>query len=328
MRKIVLALGVVVVIGINGCASDKGIDETGYSTKTLVDRKGDKLKAADAKRLYDSGRDFLIHDQPDQALPLYAEVQARFPFSPYAVQSALEAVAAHYQAGDYDQAVDAADRFIKQRPRNANIPYMYYMRGMSNFERNNSGFLAAPPDERNVAYLKQSFSDFAILTKNYPNSTYAEDARQHMIDVRNRVAAFNLRIAEYYLRRHAYVAASRRAQDIVEHYQGSDSIPRALEIQEEAYARLELPDLAEDTRAILQTSYPNYVLHRDEFYRQRSGDDANYSLPAMDEAATGSAPAPGDSNSDNSSDDLTDAPANPRRLPGDTGGVRTQEVAP
>lgn len=304
MRKLVLALTVISILGITGCASDKGIDETGYSKKPLVDRKGDKLKSADAQRLYKSGRDFLVHDQPSQALPLYAEVQARFPFSKYAVQSALETVAAHYQAGDYDQAVDAADRFIKQRPRNPDIPYVYYMRGMSNFMRNRPGLLGSDPDQRNVAYLKQAFSDFSILTKNYPQSDYAEDARQHMIDIRNRVAAFNLRIASYYLRRHAYVAASRRAQDIVAHYQGSDSVPRALEIMEESYARLELPDLAEDTRSILQTSYPNYVLHRREFYRQRAGDKPNYKLPAMDDsAATSAKPMPQNNDDGGSTDD-------------------------
>lgn len=328
MRKLVLALGVIGVLGIAGCASDKGIDEDGYSTKPLVDRKGEKLKSADAERLYKSGRDFLVHGQPAQALPLYSEVEARFPFSKYAVQSSLETVAAHYQAGDYDQAVDAADHFIKQRPRNANIAYVYYMRGMSNYKRNSPGFLGAPPDKRNVEYLRQSFSDFSIVAKNYPNSVYAADARQHMIDVRNRVAAFELQIAEYYLRRHAYVASSRRAEDIVAHYQGSDSVPRALEIMEESYAHLELPDLAEDTRAILQTSYPNYPLHRREFYRQLAGDQPSYTLPAMDSSATGAQPLPQDSEADSKASSDTSTSSNPRTLPGDTGGVRTQEVVP
>lgn len=310
MRKLVLALSVISMLGITGCASDKGIDETGYSKRPLVDRKGDKLKSADAKRLYKSGRDFLVHDQPSQALPLYAEVQARFPFSKYAVQSALESVAGHYQAGEYDQAVDAADRFIKQRPRNPDIAYVYYMRGMSNFMRNEPGLLGSAPDKRNVEYLKQAFSDFSLLTKNYPQSDYAQDARQHMIDIRNRVAKFNLRIAAYYLRRRAYVAASRRAESIVTEYQGSDSVPRALEIMEEAYAQLSLPDLAEDTRSILQASYPNYVLHRREFYRQGAGDKPTYELPAMDDSAASGKPLSGtedDSNDTDSGDANQDA---------------------
>ncbi|WP_423821361.1 outer membrane protein assembly factor BamD [Salinisphaera sp. SPP-AMP-43] len=284
MRKIVLALGVTATLVMAGCASDKGIDETGYSKKPLTDRQGHKLESADAKRLYNSARDFLLHGQPSQALPLYAEVSARFPFSKYAPQSELEAVTGHYEAGDYDQAVEAADRFIKQHPRNPHIDYVYYMRGMSNYARNNPNLLGSDPDKRNVDSLKQAFNDFSLLLKNYPNSDYAKDAQLHMVNIRNRVAAFNLQIAEYYFKRHAYVASARRAEDIVKHYQGSQSVPRALEVMEESYAQLNLPDLAEDTRAIMQVSYPNYLLHRDEFYRQQAGDTPAYVLPDMDGA--------------------------------------------
>ncbi|HET7313182.1 outer membrane protein assembly factor BamD [Salinisphaera sp.] len=298
MRKIVLALGVIAILVMAGCASDKGISETGYSNKPLTDRQGHKLESADAKRLYESARDFLMHGQPSRALPLYAEVSARFPFSEYAPQSELETVAAHYEAGDYDQAIDAADRFIKQHPRNPHVDYVYYMRGLSNYARNNPGLLGSNPDKRNVDYLKQAFNDFSLLVENYPNSDYAKDAQLHMIDIRNRVAAFDLRIAEYYYKRRAYVASARRAESIVKHYQGSDSVPRALEIMEQSYAKLNLPDLAEDTRAILQVSYPNYLLHRDEFYRQQAGEAPNYTLPDL-----GAPPAAGKPASDPASDD-------------------------
>lgn len=303
MRKIVLALGVIATLVMAGCASDKGIDETGYSKKPLIDRQGHKLKSADAKRLYQSARDYLMHGQPAEALPLYSEVSARFPFSEYAPQSAMETVAAHYEAGDYEQAVDAADRFIKQHPRNAHVDYVYYMRGLSNYARNNRHLLGSDPDERNVDYLKQAFNDFSLLLKNYPNSDYAKDAQLHMVNIRNRVATHDLHIAEYYYKRRAYVASSRRAEDIVKRYQGSDSIPRALEIMEQSYAKLNLPDLAEDARAMLQVSYPNYLLHRKEFYRQQAGDQPDYQLPDLGAPPARGKPVDDDDTSDSSSAD-------------------------
>ena len=294
MRHIVLALGISGALLLTGCASDKSIEDTGYSKVPLKNRQGDKLKSADAARLYDSARDFLMHGQPEQALPLYSEVTARFPFTPYAPQSELESVAAHYEAGDFDQATDAADRFIKQHPRNRHIDYVYYMRGVSNYAQNQQSLISANPDRRNVAYLKQAFNDFSLLVNNYPDSVYAKDAQLHMIDIRNRVARFDLDIAEYYLMRRAYVASSRRAEQVVEDYQGASAVPRALEIMEISYAKLNQPDLAEDSRAILQASYPNYLLHRDEFYRQQSGDAAAYELPAMDGSPSSGAPIDGD----------------------------------
>ncbi|ROO27254.1 competence protein ComL [Salinisphaera orenii MK-B5] len=278
-----------------GCGGDKGINETGYSDEPLIDREGNKLDSADAERLYESAREFMFDEQPDRALRLYAEVQARFPFSPYAAQAELESITAHYRAQQYEAAVSAADRFIKQRPRNPNIDYVYYLRGLSNYSRNDSGILGGDPDKRDTRFLEQSFTDFKLLIENYPDSVYAKDAQLHMIDIRNRLAEYEINVAEYYLRRRAYVAASRRAEGVIERFQGSDSVPRALEIMEESYARLGLPDLAEDTRAILQTSYPNYILHRDEFYRQRAGEEPAYELPDMGSAsAAGGSPAQDD----------------------------------
>ena len=92
-------------------------------------------------------------------------------------------------------------------------------------------------------FLKQAFTDFNLLVENYPQSVYRKDAQLHMIDIRNRLAQFEINVAEYYLRRRAYVAASRRAETVIERYQGSDSVPRALEIMEESYAKLGLADL-------------------------------------------------------------------------------------
>lgn len=298
MRKIVPVLGIIVALLIAGCASDNGIDEGGYSKKPLYNRQGDKLSSADAQRLYESARDYLMHGQPDQAAPLYAEVSARFPFSEYAPQSELEIITAHYRAHDYDQAVDAADRFIKQHPRNTHVDYAYYMRGLSNYAHNNPGFFGSNPDQRNVDYLKQAFNDFSQLVRNFPDSNYAKDAQLHMINIRNRLATHELHIAEYYYKRRAYIAASHRADDIIKHYQGSDSVPRAMEIMEESYAKLKLPDLADDTRSILQVSYPNYLLHRNEFYRQKAGNKAAYDLPDMGGPAESGKSADKDSSSD------------------------------
>ena len=286
MRKIVLALCILMVLAITGCGGDKGVNETGYSSEPLVDRDGNKLDSADAERLYKSAREFLVDGDPDRALRLYAEVQARFPFSPYAAQAEMESVAAHYKAKEYEAAVSAADRFIKQRPRNAHIDYIYYLRGLANYDRNDPGLLGGDPDKRDTRFLQQAFTDFNLLVENYPQSVYRKDAQLHMVEIRNRLAQFEINVAEYYLRRRAYVAASRRAETVIERYQGSDSVPRALEIMEESYAKLGLADLAEDARAILQASYPNYVLHRDEFYRQRAGEKPRYSLPAMDAPAS------------------------------------------
>ncbi len=270
MRIILLAFILVVVSLMAGCATNSGINETGYSNKPLVGPNGKKLTKANAKKLYRVGHRYLIHDKPDKALRFYASIGARFPFSAVANQAALETITAHYRAGEYNSAIQAANQFIKQHPRNQHIAYAYYMRGLANYKHNQNHLLGAPADRRNVSHLVKAFSDFKIVTQNYPKSHYAADARQHMIDIRNRVAKFNLRIASYYLARHAYVSASRRAQTIISKYQGAQAVPKALQIMQQSYAGLNMPKLAADAQSILQTSYPQYLLHGSSF--SQAGD--------------------------------------------------------
>lgn len=286
MRRLFLLLCISILLSVTltGCGGgDNNIKDAPYQDVPLEDIDGNDLTGASAKHLYQAGHELLAAGQTDEAIHVYSVIQSRFPFTPLAKQAALETVTAHFTHKDYAKAVAAADRFIKQHPRHPHIDYVYYLRGLSNYHRNDPGLMGGNPDQRDLSYLKQAFSDFQQLIRTYPNSKYAKDAQLHMIEIQNRLATFELSVAEYYLQRHAYVAATRRASYIVRHYQRSTSTPRALEIMQEAYSQLGLPELAQDARAIVQASYPGYTLHRDDFYARRAneyyGDDG---LPGQD----------------------------------------------
>lgn len=286
MRLISLLLIAVVVI-LTGCANNPEASEQQVAREVATDYGDGDNRAVDrasAKTLYNTARGFLESGDNQRALKLYDELQARFPFSEYATQAALESIYANYSANQYQAALSGADRFIKQHPRHPDIPYIYYVRGLANYDRTggSSNFFSAGQNKRDPTHLRQAFTDFNLLIRNYPDSAFTKDAQLRMIEIKHRLAKYELQVAEYYLTRQAWVAASRRAEYVVNHYQGSDSVPRALEIMEHAYRRLGLENLARDSRAILQASYPNYLVHRKEFYRQRAGLEPRYELPPMD----------------------------------------------
>ena len=64
-------------------------------------------------------------------------------------------------------------------------------------------------------------------------------------------------VADFYLRRGAYVAALKRAQRALENYNGAPGNERSLEIMIEAYEELGMVDMAADTRRVLATNYPD-----------------------------------------------------------------------
>ena len=126
----------------------------------------------------------------------------------------------------------------------------------------NIGFLdrLLPKDaeKRDLGSARQSFNDFADLVTHYPNSVYAPDARQRMVYVKNRLAAYEINVARYYLRRQAYVAAANRGRYVFENFQGTPSVPEGLAIMIEAYRNLNMISPAEDALQVLLENYPDH----------------------------------------------------------------------
>ena len=103
---------------------------------------------------------------------------------------------------------------------------------------------------------KQAFLDFAEMLKRYPDSKYAPDARARMVVLRGILADSELQIAQYYLRRGAYVGAINRAKLVVESYQYSEQSLDALAVMIAAYQALGQDKLAQDSETVLKLNAP------------------------------------------------------------------------
>ena len=101
----------------------------------------------------------------------------------------------------------------------------------------------------------RSFSTFQELIRRFPNSEYVPDARQRMVYLRNRLADYENHVADYYVRRGAYVAAVNRAKYALEHYPEAPELERTLQILVVAYEQLGMTDLAADARRVLRESF-------------------------------------------------------------------------
>ena len=66
-----------------------------------------------------------------------------------------------------------------------------------------------------------------------------------------------MHVDRYYLRRGAYLAAANRAKQAIIDYERAPAVEEALAIMIESYDRLGLNDLRDDTRRVLQRSFPN-----------------------------------------------------------------------
>lgn len=193
-----------------------------------------------------------------KAIGIFEALQARFPFSNFSTQIQLELAHAYYMDHRVEQAIDAADMFIRENPTHARIDYAIYIKALAYFERE-QGMLERlfrkDIDKRPPRDGELAFSLFSRLVERYPASPYAADAQQRMVYLKNRLAAYENVVARFYLERDAYVAALNRAKTALEAYHGSNSGEESLRIMIEAYEGLGMTGLAEDTRRILQKNF-------------------------------------------------------------------------
>ena len=225
----------------------------------LLPDKIDETKGWSAQRLYSEARESMTEGNYQTALEYLDKIQARYPFGRYAQQAQLDTIFVQYRDNEPDAAIAAADRFIKANPRHPYVDYAYYMKGLVNFNRTNTLVERLAPTDRaktDTNTARQSYNDFAELVRKFPDSKYAEDARQRMLFLHNSLAAYEVNVADYYLRRGAYVAAVNRAKYVLETYARTPASAQALGIMTQAYLKMGMPQLAADSLRVLERNYP------------------------------------------------------------------------
>ena len=216
-------------------------------------------RVSDITEAYETAQNSIARGNYSRGIQIFEAIQARYPFSNLSRQIQLELMYAYYKSGKREQSVEAADTFIRENPTHERVDYALYIKGISYFEEGKSilerwfrrDITKRPPKDFNLAY-----ASLRRLVERYPASEYAPDARQRMIYLKNRMADYENHVAEYYIRRGAYVAALNRAKSALEEYNGADGNATSLKLMAEAYDKLGMTDLAADTRRVLAENFP------------------------------------------------------------------------
>ena len=214
----------------------------------------------DADRLYNEARQELLDGNYQHARELYEKLESRYPFGRYAQQAQLEAAYCYYKEGETAEVMSTTDRFLKLNPGSAHADYAYYIRGLTNFIEPPAllgAVVGYRVSERDPKSMVDSFENFRELINRYPDSPYRGDALLRMTFMRDALADHEVKVADYYYRRGAYLAAINRAQASLRDYQGAPRAEQALAIMARCYDRLGMKDLHDDTVRVLKASFPD-----------------------------------------------------------------------
>lgn len=214
----------------------------------------------DVTEAYETAKTSVSRGNYRKGIQIYEAILARYPFSDLSRQLQLDLMYAYYKSGLKEQAVESADTFMRENPIHERVDYALYIKGLAYFE-DEAGFLEKrfkrDVTERPPKEVAESYSSFRRLIERYPASQYAPDAEQRLVFLKNRLSEYENHVADYYLRRGAYIAALNRAKSALEDYNGAPGNADSLKIMEQAYEKLGMHDLAADARRVRELNFPN-----------------------------------------------------------------------
>lgn len=235
------------ILLIHGCAATSSGD--------------DPTEGKEVAEIYKEASALMKNGDYENAIHHYEQLESRFPYGKYAERAQMEIAYAYYKHQEPESAILATERFIKLHPNHANADYMYYLRGLASYDLSASFFqqlFNVDLSERDPKAARRAFEFFAELIKKYPKSRYNKDAVKRMKFIRDSLAKYEVHVANYYMKRGAFLAAANRGKYVVENYQHTPAVADALAIMVQAYEKLGMSDLSNDARKVLKLNHPDH----------------------------------------------------------------------
>jgi outer membrane protein assembly factor BamD len=222
---------------------------------------GTKAAYADeepAGTLYNRGLAQVNSGKYSDAIKSFDEVDRQHPYSEWARKALVMSAFASYRKGDYTTAINSAKRYLTLYPGSPDAAYAEYIIGQSNYAK-------IPDVTRDQKTTKEAMVSMEEIVTRFPDSEYADDARQKIIMTRDQLAGKEMQVGRYYLERREYVAAVNRFKMVVTEYQDTRHVEEALERLVEANLALGLVNEAQTAAAVLGHNFPESRWYKDAY---------------------------------------------------------------
>ncbi|MDN3030268.1 MAG: outer membrane protein assembly factor BamD [Candidatus Tisiphia sp.] len=232
-----------------------------YTITTCLILSGCKTKKTDedlivpAPELYNDGLILLEKQQYLKATEEFSRIFYQDPGNKMTPQAELMQSYSLFLGGQYEEAVDVLDSFIKLHPMHEDIAYAYYLKALSYYMQISNVQL----DQSRTFLAKKSFEDVIRL---FPKTKYSIDADLKIDLVNDHLAGKEMDVGRYYLMQNNPIAAINRFQIIVDDYQTTSHIPEALYRLVESYLMLGLSNEAKKYAAVLGHNYPDSTWYK------------------------------------------------------------------
>jgi outer membrane protein assembly factor BamD len=242
-----------IVFGILGAAAlASGVAGCGGKAKQAV-----QFEEQPVERLYNSASDLLDRRRWADAAGAFDEVERQHPYSSWARRAMLMSAYANYQAGNYAEAITGAQQFIALHPGNESAAYAYYLVAICNFEQ-------IMDVGRDQSSTENALNALLEVTRRFPESEYARDARLKIDMTYDQLAGKEMEIGRFYEKKDQHLAAINRFKKVTEdpNLQRTTHAAEALHRLVECYVSIGLTGEAQKVAAVLGYNYPGSEWYR------------------------------------------------------------------
>lgn len=210
------------------------------------------------KEIFDRGEYELAQNNPDDAAKFFGEVERLYPYSEWAKRALIMQAYSYHVDRDYEQSRSAAQRYIDFYPADADAAYAQYILALSYYDQ-------IDDVGRDQGVTFQALQALRLVIERYPDSEYARTAILKFDLAFDHLAAKEMEIGRFYLKKGHYGAASSRFRAVVRDFQTTSHTPEALYRLIECYLSLGLTEEAQTAGAILGYNYQGTDWYQDGY---------------------------------------------------------------
>ncbi|HJX34199.1 MAG TPA: outer membrane protein assembly factor BamD [Desulfatiglandales bacterium] len=164
----------------------------------------------------------LEHNEYKLAIDAFQAIKDRYPYSKTVITAELKMAESYILSKDYESALEVYDDFERLHPKDSNIPFVIYQRGLCNLEQ-------AKTIDRDQTYTVKARVEFERLVKRFPKSELANKARANVRKCTTYLAEHELYVGHFYYKIGEYASALGRYTYLIKHYPDMGQYHEALE---------------------------------------------------------------------------------------------------
>mgnify|MGYP003956148463 CR=1 FL=1 len=245
--RLVFLMTAAVCVAVVGCAGKQKPAPDDYSGQ--------------ARYAYEEGVEAYEASEYIEALKRLNFVRTKFPYSKYAALATLRVADTYFAQESMPDAIEAYRRFVQLYPTHPDVPYAQYRVGLCYYDQLPGDWFFMPPAyEKDLASTEQAELALKKFLELHPNSQYADDTREKLDIVRDRLAEHEFYVASFYLKRNQPRAAASRFQTLRTRFPGGSFEQRSMFLMGKCFLLLKDVPKAVSIWEELIVKYPNHPL--------------------------------------------------------------------